>query len=184
MRIIAGKAKGIKLTAPSGLNVRPTADRVKESVFNILQTYIQEATVLDIFSGTGNLGLEALSRGAKSGVFIDISPVSIETIKKNGAKAKLLENMKIYRLDSIRGLMKLAQNGDRFDLIFCDPPYNQGFVARVLEKVDSTNLLVADGFLVVEHSKHEELMDNLKNLILKRTEIYGETIISFFTVNR
>lgn len=184
MRIIAGKAKGTKLTVPTGLNIRPTADRVKESVFNILQNYLQEAIVLDVFAGTGNLGLEALSGGAKSGVFIDVNPLSIDTIKKNGAKTKLLENMKIYRLDSIRGLMKLAQNGDRFDLIFCDPPYNQGFVDRVLEKVDSTKLLAAEGFLIMEHSKHEEIENTCQNIILKRTEVYGETIISFFTVNR
>lgn len=183
MRIITGSAKGIKLNAPRGLGTRPTADRVKESVFNILGDIVIDAKVLDIFAGTGNLGLEALSRGAASAVFIDSNVESINIIKDNALRTKLNGYTEIYRNDVIRALNKFVETNRSFDLIFCDPPYNQGFIPIVLEKVAKYSILNPDGILVLEHSKHEKITDNWDNLELRRVERYGETLISFLLYN-
>ncbi|HWR43227.1 16S rRNA (guanine(966)-N(2))-methyltransferase RsmD [Sporomusa sp.] len=188
MRIITGIAKGTKLKTPKGLDVRPTADRVKESMFSILANLelpsdrhaLTEATVLDLFAGTGNLGLEALSRGAAHALFIDHSQVSLAAIKENISNAKLGELAEVQRGDSVKALDKLDQSGQTFTLIFLDPPYNQGLVNIVLLKLDTSNVLVDGGLIVVEHSKHESINTQWQNLKLIRTERYGETFVTFF----
>lgn len=179
MRIITGSAKGIKLKAPQGLDTRPTADRVKESLFNILGDIVVDACVLDLFAGTGNLGLEALSRGAKTAVFVDHSNESIEIIKENAQHTKLVEHTEIYKNDVLRTLEQLFQTGRSFDLLFCDPPYRKGFVQAILEKIDNHPVMAPQGIVVIEHSKHEPIEDEWENLQLRRTERYGETLISF-----
>ena len=179
MRIITGSAKGIKLKAPLGLDTRPTADRVKESVFNILGNIVVDACVLDVFAGTGNLGLEALSRGAKAAVFVDHSNESIAVIKENAHHTHLIEHTEIYKNDVLRALDQLAQNGRSFDLVFCDPPYKKGFVQAVLEKLDNDPIMAPGGVVVMEHSRDEQILDEWKHLQLKRTERYGATLISF-----
>ncbi|MDF2635353.1 MAG: methyltransferase [Pelosinus sp.] len=179
MRIITGSAKGIKLDAPRGLGTRPTTDRVKESVFNILGDIVIDAHVLDIFAGTGNLGLEALSRGAIEAVFIDNSIDSITIIKENARRTRLIEQTEIYKNDVIRALDRFVETSRSFDLIFCDPPYNKGLVEIVLKKIENTSLLKPQGILVIEHSKHEKITDQWSNLQLRRVEKYGETLISF-----
>lgn len=179
MRIITGTAKGTKLKAPTGLNTRPTADRVKESVFNILGDIVDDARVLDIFAGTGNLGLEALSRGAKSAIFVDCSQESIEIIKENAQRTKLIDFTKICKNDVLHALDRLAQSEDVFDLLFCDPPYNKGFVQTVLEKIDKQPIMADRGIIVMEHSQHEKITGEWQNVEVRRTERYGETLISF-----
>ena len=183
MRIITGSAKGIQLQAPRGLATRPTTDRVKESVFNILADIVVDAHVLDIFAGTGNLGLEALSRGATTAAFIDNSTESIDIIKANAERTKLIAHTEIYKNDVIRALDKFVQNGRSFDLIFCDPPYNQGLVQIVLDRIENHSLLKPKGILVIEHSKHEIVTDDWNNLQLRRVERYGETLVSFLLYN-
>lgn len=183
MRIITGSAKGIRLNAPRGLETRPTTDRVKESVFNILGDIVVDAQVLDIFAGTGNLGLEALSRGATAAVFIDSSIESIKIIKDNAQRTKLIEQTEIYRNDVIRALDRFVETSRSFDLIFCDPPYNKGLVEIVLEKIENNSILKPKGILVIEHSKHEKITDQWSNLQLRRVEQYGETLISFLLYN-
>lgn len=179
MRIITGSAKGIKLKAPQGLDTRPTADRVKESVFNILGDIVVDACVLDIFAGTGNLGLEALSRGAKSATFVDQGTESIGIIKENAHHTKLVEHTEIHRSDVLRALDKFLQTGRSFDLLFCDPPYEKGFVQAVLEKLDKHPILTPNAIVVIEHSRHEPIQDEWENLQLRRTERYGATLVSF-----
>lgn len=183
MRIITGSAKGIRLNAPRGLETRPTTDRVKESVFNILGDIVVDAQILDIFAGTGNLGLEALSRGATAAVFIDSSIESIKIIKDNAQRTKLIEQTEIYRNDVIRALDRFVETSRSFDLIFCDPPYNKGLVEIVLEKIENNSILKPKGILVIEHSKHEKITDQWSNLQLRRVEQYGETLISFLLYN-
>jgi 16S rRNA (guanine(966)-N(2))-methyltransferase RsmD len=183
MRIITGSAKGIRLSAPRGLGTRPTADRVKEAVFNILGDIVVDAQVLDIFAGTGNLGLEALSRGASAAVFIDSSIDSITSIKENAQRTKLIGQAKILKNDVIRALDRFAGTGRSFDLIFCDPPYNKGFVQKVLEKIETNAIVNPKGILVIEHSKHEEIKNQWDHLQLRRVEKYGETLISFLLYN-
>lgn len=179
MRIITGSAKGLKLKAPAGLDTRPTTDRVKESVFNILGDIVVDASVLDLFAGTGNLGLEALSRGSKIAVFVDHGSESIGIIKENANHTKLVEHTEIYKSDVLRALDKFIQMKRSFDLLFCDPPYNKGFVQAVLTKLDRNPIMALDGVIVIEHSRHEEITDQWENLQLRRTERYGETLISF-----
>jgi len=180
MRIITGIAKGAKLKAPRGMDTRPTADRVKESIFNILGTMVLEATVLDLFAGTGNLGLEALSRGAKHAVFVDQSAISMRVIKDNAIHTKLVHSADFYKSDVLKAVDKLGRAGQMFDLIFCDPPYNKGLVTSVLTKIDELNILTAGGIIILEHSRHENIDKQLSNLQLNRSERYGETIVSFY----
>lgn len=179
MRIITGSAKGTKLKAPPGLDTRPTADRVKESVFNILGDIVVDAQVLDVFAGTGNLGLEALSRGAKTAVFVDHNHNSIAIIKDNAHHTKLAEHTEIYKHDVLRFLDKLAQMGRSFDVMFCDPPYEKGFVQAVLKKLDESPIMALGGIVVIEHSRREPIADEWDHLQLRRTERYGATLISF-----
>lgn len=187
MRIITGIAKGVKLKVTKGLDVRPTADRVKESVFNILTTMplpinkaaVVGARVLDLFAGTGNLGLEALSRGAEHALFIDHSFASLAVIRDNICTTKLSELAEVQRGDSVKMLAKLSQLGRTFTLVFVDPPYNQGLVNEVLLKLDTMNLVEDGGIIVVEHSKHEVINIEWHCLKLIRTEHYGETYVTF-----
>jgi len=179
MRIITGSAKGFKLKVPKGLDVRPTSDRVKESVFNILSDQVYDAVVLDLFAGTGNLGLEALSRGAKQAVFVDSSYTSMSFIKENAARTKLSESAQFIKSDVLAAIEKFASGGRVFDIIFCDPPYNHGFVEKVLRSIDKSQLLAPGGMIVIEHSKHELVPTDLVHLVTRRTERYGETLVSF-----
>ena len=137
------------------------------------------AVVADLFAGTGNLGLEALSRGAASAVFVDNSPGSMSLLKENVSRAKLNERAEFYKADVTSALNKFAVHNRLFHLIFCDPPYNRGFVALVLHRLDQANLLYPGGIIVLEHSKHEVIPTDLSRLQLKRTERYGETLVSF-----
>ncbi len=188
MRIITGIAKGTRLKTPKGLDVRPTADRVKESMFSILANLtlpadrqaLSGAKVLDLFAGTGNLGLEALSRGAAFALFIDHSPISLAVTEQNISNARLGDLAKVQRGDSVKALDKLAQSGQTFTLIFVDPPYNQGLVHTILLKLDTSSVMAEGGLVVVEHSKHELLNTQWQNLQLIRTERYGETFVTFF----
>ena len=187
MRIITGVAKGTKLKVPKGLDVRPTADRVKESMFNILanmelpmeRNALIGAKVLDLFAGTGNLGLEALSRGAAEALFVDQSVVSLATTKENINHAGLGDLSIVQRGDSLKVLNQLSLAGRSFTLVFVDPPYNQGLVNAVLQKLDKTNVVEPGGVIVVERSKHEQLNMDWQCLKLIRDERYGETFVTF-----
>lgn len=181
MRIITGIAKGTKLKTPRGLATRPTADRVKESLFNILGPYVLDASVLDLFAGTGNLALEALSRGAANALVVDHGSTSIQIILDNARLTKLYSQVEICKSDVLKALDRLNNEGRRFNLIFCDPPYNKGFVSTVLSKIDTTSILVESGIIVFEHSKHEIVAEKWNSLQVIRTERYGETLISFLT---
>lgn len=183
MRIITGSAKGTKLKTPRGLDTRPTADRVKESIFNILGEKIVDAVVLDVFSGTGNLALEALSRGASRAVLIDQSSASIAVIKQNVIQTKLHDRVEILKSEAIKALGKMVQSGQVFDLIFCDPPYNKGLNELVLQTLDSSQLLAPRGVIVIEHSQHELLVSKWEKLQIRRAEKYGETLVSFLQYN-
>lgn len=182
MRIISGSAKGIRLKTPRGMNTRPTADRVKESVFGILANRSIDAEVLDLFAGTGNLGLEALSRGAASALFIDKQAQSIKIMMENVLLTDLAGLAIICREDVIQALRRLGNEGKSFDLIFCDPPYNLGLAPKVLQMLDASHVLREDGVLVLEHSRHEKLPEGLKRIVAYRSESYGETVVSFFTI--
>jgi 16S rRNA (guanine966-N2)-methyltransferase len=179
MRIITGCAKGIKLKAPPGFDTRPTTDRVKESLFNILGPLVNNAAVLDLFAGTGGLGLEALSRGARHAVFIDQSPVSINIIKDNATHTHLAAQAEIYKSDVPKALCRLKRESKLFDIVFCDPPYNRGWVAAILALLDGDGIMNPGAVLVLEHSRHEMVDTDWQVLHGCRTERYGETLVSF-----
>lgn len=179
MRIISGSAKGLKLRTPKGLDVRPTGDRVKESLFSILADRMDGAAVADLYAGTGSLGIEALSRGAASAVFVDSSPSSLAIARDNAARARLIDRADFLRMDVVTAVDRFGQAGHRFDLIFSDPPYNRGLVSTTLRHIDSSRILSPGGIVVLEHSRHEPLPDGLANLTARRTVRYGETLVSF-----
>ena len=176
MRIITGRAKGLRLKTPAGLSTRPTSDRVKESLFSVLSGLInfsEVSAVLDIFAGTGALGLEAMSRGASSATFIDAA--TTEIIRDNVTRAKFSDECKILRGDFEKILQRLARQGLTFDLIFSDPPYARGFAEKSLRLVAELNLLSAGGLLIVEHGADEILNDLPSTFSLVRKIIYGHT---------
>lgn len=182
MRIITGCARGTRLKTPRGMETRPTSDRVKESVFNILGPFLANANVLDLFAGTGNLGLEALSRGAASALFIDKSSASVNLVRENITLTKLINKAEVLKSDALSVLDRLTKDKKQFELIFCDPPYNKGLVEIVLKKIDNSDILSLHGIVVVEHSKHEHIRPDFTKLKVKRTEKYGETLVSFLTL--
>ena len=180
VRIIAGTAKGIRLKTPKGMNTRPTADRVKESVFGILGVALIDAEVLDLFAGTGNLGLEALSRGAAAATMVDKNIQSVKIMLENAILTDLSRAAVICREDVMAALKRLQTTGKSFDLIFCDPPYNLGLAPKVLRELDAVDVLRAGGIFILEHSRHEKLPEELKRIVAYRSEFYGETVVSFF----
>ncbi len=172
MRIITGKAKGLRLKTPAGLSTRPTSDRVKESLFSVLSGLINFAevdAVLDIFAGTGALGLESISRGARSATFIDAA--TTEITRDNVTRAKFTD-CNILRGDFEKILQRLGKQNQTFDLIFSDPPYSKGLAQRSLDLVAELNLLKAGGLIIVEQGAQETLASNFE---LIRRITYGHT---------
>ena len=179
MRIITGKARGLKLTTPKNWDVRPTADRVKESLFNIIGSKIIGAQVLDLFAGTGNLGLESWSRGAEHVVFTDMSRESLRLVSSNIAKCRAEGATETILGDACQLIERLYKKGARFDFVFADPPYNKGLVQRVISALAEHGLLNDGGYLIAEHSAHDDLGTLPRCFELVRCETYGETKISF-----
>ncbi len=178
MRIITGSAKGCNLKTPKGMSTRPTSDRVKESLFSILGTDTC-GRVLDVFAGTGGLGLEALSRGADSCVFIDKSTADI--IQANADHTRLADRCQVLKGDVFAQLKRLEAAGQEFDLIFCDPPYHQNLAHRVLEMLDESSLLATDAIVVMEYGGDEAELPETKRLQLVKNQKYGKTTqISFY----
>lgn len=163
MRVISGKVRGLKLNCPSGIETRPTLDRVKEAVFSMLLPYINEASVLDLFAGSGSLGIEALSRGAERAFFIDNNNDAIKCIKNNISSA---------HFDSVSTVLKsdaeyfLENTTEKFDIIFLDPPYESDFIVKSIEKILDLNLLDEDGIIIAETDNNFN-----KELLNKNTKI-------------
>ena len=173
MRIITGKAKGCQLKTPKGMSTRPTSDRVKESLFSILGNEVEDVNVLDVFAGTGGLGLEALSRGAKSAVFVDKSTADI--IKDNLRHCHLEEQGEVMKGDVFTAMQRLAGQGRSFELVFCDPPYHLGLWQRIMTYLAKSSLLSTGGLLVVECGGDENEVLDLPQFKLLRNQKYGHT---------
>lgn len=179
MRIITGRARGLSLTAPKNYDVRPTADRVKESIFNIIGSKIIDARVLDLFAGTGNLGLESWSRGAGAVTFIDESKESLRLVKSNIAKCRAEADCTIIKGSAPQVAERLTAQGLRFDFAFCDPPYNKGWVQQIIGVLERAPFLAVGGYLVVERSEHDSLPALPPGCELVRSVRYGETAVDF-----
>lgn len=176
MRIIAGSARGHRLKSLEGMNTRPTQDRVKESVFNIIMNYISERKVLDLFSGTGNLGIEAISRGASHALMVDKNPSCVKIITDNLIHTKLEDRAKVVCEDVILAIRRLK--GQKFDLIFMDPPYSKGHIQPTIDAIFENNILACSGIIVVERSKTDEMTQSQIYQIV-REQTYGDTVVSF-----
>ena len=168
MRIISGIARGTKLYSLEGLNTRPTLDRVKESLFNILQDKIKNAVILDLFSGSGALGLESLSRGAKKAILCDKSPEAIRIIKKNITKTHFEDKTKIVCKDYKRCLEDI---NEKIDLIFIDPPYNLNIAVKALDIIIQKEILSEDGIIIIETDDEEREIEQI-NKINNKINIY------------
>ena len=155
MRVISGQARGLKLKAPEGLETRPTTDRIKESFFNIISPDIYDAEFLDLFGGSGGIGIEALSRGAKRAVFVDESHKSINAIRDNLTRARLTDKAEVIKGNAVSVIRSLGENGRKFDIIFMDPPYKKGLVELSLEAIKASGILKDDGYIVAEQSVDE-----------------------------
>lgn len=183
MRIITGKARGLQLTVPKTYDVRPTADRVKESVFNIIGSKIIGAEVLDLFAGTGNLGLESWSRGAAAVTFIDASKESLRLVRSNIAKCRAEADCRVLQGSAPAVAERLAAAGELFDFAFCDPPYNKGWIEQIIALLGKKSFLRPGGYLVVERSAHNALPELPEGCELVRSSRYGETIVDFICYN-
>ncbi|RJP95670.1 MAG: 16S rRNA (guanine(966)-N(2))-methyltransferase RsmD [Desulfobacteraceae bacterium] len=179
MRIISGDFKGKKLASLRGTATRPTADRVRESIFNIRAAEIQNSAVLDLFAGTGALGLEALSRGAASAVFIDSEIPAVKTIQKNIDNCRVNNRARVIRWDIRRNLNCLSPAIPVFDLVFMDPPYNANFMTVTLTHLSKQGVLKHNASIIVEHASMEPIVSGIAGFELTDQRIYGKTVVSF-----
>ena len=186
MRVIAGKYKGRKLNSPDDSTVRPTTDKVKEACFSILTNEIYGARVLDLFAGTGGLGIEALSRGASYCLFSDSSRRSLDLIRSNLAHCAVEEKTKVAAGDYAKVLKNLARRIEEgleepFDIILLDPPYDAGYLDEAFRLIAEGGVLAGDGLIVAEHRKQEELPEILHGFIRAKERRYGVVKLSIYT---
>lgn len=179
MRVITGIAKGIKLETLEGMDVRPTTDKVKEAIFSSIQFDLYDSLILDLFAGSGQLGIEALSRGAKSAVFVDNSKKSIEIVRKNLEKTKLINVSQLVYMNSMDYIKLLDK---KFDFIFLDPPYNKGILNEILPLL--SDKLNNKGQIICEYEQNLKLPDKIENLRLKKSYKYGKIKVSIFCYYR
>ena len=158
MRVIAGKARSLPLSTIPGEATRPTTDRIKETLFNMLQPYLCEARFLDLFAGSGAIGIEALSRGAKEAVFVDQSEEAVKVIRENLAFTRFTEESTVLRSDAVSAIERMkAGSGSPFDLIFMDPPYRKELEKKVLSALSGSNLLTDETIVIFEASADSDL---------------------------
>lgn len=183
MRIISGIARGTKLYTLDGLTTRPTLDRVKESIFNIIQSQIRNSIVLDLFAGSGAIGLEMLSRGAKKAVLCDNSKQAIEIIQKNIEKTHMNDKIELYNLNFESCIEKIKNY--RFNIIYLDPPYNTDYIFKALKRIIEINLLNDNGLVILETDDEERILDKIKTLKVKIVDRrkYGRATIIFLKKN-
>ena len=191
MRIIAGKARGTTLETLDGEDTRPTLERVKENFFNAINFDVADSKVLDLFAGSGQLGLEALSRGAKEAVFVDANPECIGIITRNAQKAKLYDRCNIYKYEYSEYLSVLKKRRDfnKFDIIFLDPPYKSGVKAinDCIKRIIKNNIIADNGLIICETGNGEQLSLELNEELLKsikssRIYKYGKVYITILTI--
>ena len=177
MRVIAGKAKGIQLNTPEGMLTRPTTDRVKEALFSIIQFEIPGARVLDLFGGTGQLGIEALSRGASEAVFVDSRREACHLIRSNLKKTKLENQSRVVQSDYLDFLNRC---GETFQIILLDPPYAEVFLENALKRITEIDILQSGGIIVAERPLGKELPWEYDGYVRSRDYKYGKIILTLY----
>lgn len=180
MRIIAGKARGRNLISPATMETRPTLDRVKEAMFSMVQGYIPNAIVIDMFAGTGSLGLEAASRGADEVYLVDKSPVTFPLLKENIDNLKFNDFCYPLNMDSYDALRMLNNKGKKFDLIFIDPPYCKEMIPEAIKIIEENEMLQEDGIIVTKIDSIEEIYEGFEKIKLTRSKKYGNTTVCFY----
>ena len=180
MRVVAGTLKGRSIKAVKGTNTRPTTDKVKESIFNIIGPYFDGGVALDLFGGSGNLGIESLSRGIDRVIFVDRETIAINTIKQNVKDLKIEDQVEIYRNDAFKALKAIVKRGLQFDLILLDPPYKGQRINEIIEFIHENELLAIDGIIMSECLKEDELHESIGDIHLVKREIYGITAITIY----
>ncbi len=177
MRVISGKARGVALKTPEGLDTRPTADRVKEALFSIIQFDLPGTRVLDLFGGTGQLGIEALSRGAKSAVFVDAGEKACALIKENLMRCKMETDGKVIRSDYLKYLENCRET---FDIVFLDPPYAEVFLENALKMLSEIDILQSGGIIVAERPVGKELSAQIPGFARSKDYKYGKTVLTLY----
>ncbi len=181
MRVISGKARGKKLHTIEGLDTRPTTDRIKESIFNLIQFDIPDAKVLDLFAGSGALGIEAASRGAEQVKLVENSRKCHAVIEANIDDTNLGEVVSLFKSNVMSILLRL---NEKFDVIIMDPPYGKGLVQQVIGVIDAENLLSEDGIIVIEHSIKDVLEEKIGSFVINKHKKYGKTLISVYSYDK
>jgi 16S rRNA (guanine966-N2)-methyltransferase len=181
MRVIAGRLRGRRVAAPRGRDTRPTYDRVRESVFEIIGPAIRGAAVLDLFAGSGVLSIESVSRGARSAVLVDSDPAAVGAIRRNVETLGVAGECDVRRGDAIT-LLEMGVLGPSFDVVFVDPPYRSGLHSAVLGLLGEPGGLREGALIVVEHDARDDLPRSAGRLALVRKERYGSTAVSFYEV--
>ena len=177
MRVITGKARGVQLKTPDGMLTRPTTDRVKEALFSVIQFDIPGARVLDLFGGTGQLGIEALSRGAKSAVFVDAREDACKLIRENLKRTRLQEDARVVRSDYLDYLSRCRE---QYDIIFLDPPYAEVFLENSLNRITEIDILHSGGIIVAERPLGKELPWDYPGYTRSRDYQYGKILLTFY----
>ena len=177
MRVITGKARGVALKTPDGLQTRPTTDRVKEALFSIIQFEIPGAKVLDLFGGTGQLGIEALSRGAKSAVFVDAREEACRLIRENLKRTRLERDGKVVRSDYLDYLKRCKET---FQIIFLDPPYAEVFLENALKMITEIDILQSGGIIIAERPLGKDLPWEFEGFTRSRDYKYGKTLLTVY----
>ncbi len=177
MRVISGKARGTQLKTPEGMLTRPTADRVKEALFSIINFDIPGANVLDLFGGTGQLGIEALSRGAASAVFVDSREDACKIIRENLRRTKLDTGAKVFRSDYLDYLHRCKE---KYDIILLDPPYAEVFLENALKCIAEIDILQTGGIIITERPAGKELLCSFEGYTRSRDYKYGNTLLTLY----
>lgn len=180
VRVVSGSAKGRPLKSVPGTSTRPTTDKVKESIFSMIGPYFEGGAVLDLFAGTGGLGIEALSRGMDRAVFVDLEPKSISTIKENLKATRLEDRAEVYRNDAARALKALEKRANRFDLVFLDPPYRFKNGDELMLDMVERGLLQDTAVVVLEYESSYNYPENFGGFCCLRTAKYGEAAITIY----
>ena len=177
MRVITGKARGIQLKTPEGMLTRPTADRVKEALFSIINFDLPGSVVLDLFAGTGQLGIEALSRGAKSAVFVDAREDACKIVRENLRRTKLDTQAKVVRSDY---LDFLRRSKEKFDIILLDPPYAEVFLETALKTIAEIDILQSGGIIITERPLGKDLLLDFEGFARSKDYKYGNTLLTLY----
>ncbi len=182
LRVIAGSARGKKLKAPAGINTRPVTDMIKEAIFNVLGQDMDDVRFLDLFAGSGSMGIEALSRGAARVVFIDRDSGSVRIIKENLENCGFqTDNYQVYKNDVFKAVDILEKKNEKFDFIYVDPPFtDEEIFDRIMQRLDQAHLLTEEGILLIRTRRKKSLTEGLEHLVKYRMNDYGESTLHYY----